>query len=184
MTHHQIFYCAVLFLILAVVTIFDFKYNALKDEAVAEVKNKPFSFSRVQLSWWTVIVCSSFIACVFVFRELPNLDPSLLFLLGIAGGTGVASKVIDAKNFQQLSAVESAGFFSDILNKGDIHRLQALIFNSAIGVWFVYQVALNLNTILTDKFTINMILPSVPNYILALLFMSNALYLGNKTSEQ
>lgn len=165
----------------AIVLIFDFKYGSLKDESAA-VK-KPYSFGRVQLSWWTVIIFSAFVACAIVTRLLPNLDPSLLILLGISGGTTLASGVIDAKSNQITSTTESNGFFADILNNGDMHRLQFLLFNVAVGVWFIFQVFHNLNLPLTPIFTVNMVLPAIPDYVLVLLGGSSLLYVGGKTQE-
>jgi len=184
MTHSQILFGVLLLIIFCVILIFNFKFDALKDSGADSVSNKPYSFGKVQLSWWTVIIFSAFAACLFVEKLIPNLDPSLLYLLGISGGTTLLAKVIDAKENQASSVVESKGFFADILNYGDIHRLQTMLFNIAVGIWFVLQVAHNLIVPLSADYTIDKVLPAIPTYILALLTVSNAIYLGGKAQEK
>ena len=182
--HSQMLLAGLMILVAGIVLIFDFKYGALRDSGDATITNKPFSLARVQLTWWTIIIFSAFAACIFVKQQLPNLDPSLLVLLGISGATTLGGAVMDSKGGMVASLSQSNGFFADILNNGDIHRLQALLFNSAVGVWFVFQVGKNLITPLTDTFTINLVLPDIPNYTLGLLGISSALYLGMKNQEK
>ena len=183
MINPNILFGSIMLLVACIIAIFNYKFGALKDSCSGAVKNKPYSFGRVQLSWWTMIVFSSFAACIFVTKQLPNLDPTILGLLGIAGGTTLLSTVIDSGKKQETSIEESRGFFPDILNNGDMHRLQLLLFNTVIGMWLILQVAHNLSTPLTDKFTVDNVIPSIPQYILVLIGGSSALYLGCKTQE-
>lgn len=183
MTHAQILFAVLLLIIFCVILIFDFKFDALKDSGADTISRKPYSFGKVQLSWWTVIIFSAFAACLLVKKLIPNLDPSLLYLLGISGGTTLLAKVVDAKANQITSVIESKGFFADILNYGDIHRLQTMLFNVAVGGWFILQVAHNLIIPLSVDYTIDKVLPAIPTYILVLLSVSNVIYLGGKTQE-
>jgi hypothetical protein len=178
----NIFYALLVFTS-GVIILLDIKYEALRDDCNDSVKNSPYSFSRVQMSWWTILIFSAFTAASIATRQLPNLDPSLLYLLGISGGTNLFSRIIDGRGNQAASMVESKGFVVDILNKGDIHRLQSLLFNFGVGIWFAIQVVKNLITPITTGFTVDMMLPAVPQYVLVLLSMSSILYLGGKTQE-
>jgi hypothetical protein len=45
------------------------KYCMLKDNST--VLKRPYSWSRVQLAWWTVIILSSFIAILITYNEAP-----------------------------------------------------------------------------------------------------------------
>ena len=135
------------------------------------------------MSWWTIFIFSALGATAIFTRQLPNIDPSLIFLLGLSVGTGGFSKMIDVKAKQAESSIPSTGFFADILNKGDFHRFQAFLANCIVGIWFILQVFHNLTLPITATFTVDMIIPAIPQYILVLLSVSSALYLGCKIQE-
>ena len=63
----------------------DKKYAMLRDTSTLIIK--PFSLSRVQMAWWTLIVLSSFITILIVLHQAPNLRESTLILLGISSAT-------------------------------------------------------------------------------------------------
>lgn len=182
--HSQMLLVGLISLVTIIVIIFDFKFGSLRDSGDVTITRKPYSFARVQLSWWTILIFSAFAACIFVKKQVPDLDISLLYLLGISGATTLGSSMIDAKSNMAASLSESKGFFADILNNGDIHRLQCMLFNVFVGIDFIFHVSKNLITPLSDAFTINNVLPAIPSNILALLGLTSAIYLGIKTQEK
>ncbi|MGK4568352.1 hypothetical protein [Flavobacterium sp. 3HN19-14] len=69
------------------------RYCMLKDLSVLD---KPaYSWSRVQLAWWTVIVLSAFIAIMVLEGQAPELRMSTVILLGISAATTATARTID-----------------------------------------------------------------------------------------
>lgn len=175
-------------LLLLLIILLDKKYYLLRDVSVA--KQKPYSYSRVQLSWWTIIIIASFISIFITKGNLPILDSSLIILLGISSGTTGVASIIDVsdrsiENAVLIQNLESENFFLDILSDANgisIHRLQAFLFNLIIGIWFLVMVAEGLCSC-TNKTCINTILPIVDPNKLLLLGVSAATYAGLKTNE-
>jgi len=157
-----------------------FKTPILKDESTAH--DKPFSFARTQLMWWSLIIISSFSAAYGFKKGLPEIDSSLLVLLGISAGTTVLSRIIDntdiisGKIRHQDDNNYICSFFRDMLtdeNGISVHRFQALIFNILFGIIFIIE-------FLGDK---------EHNFIpftalqLSLMGISSAAYVGIKLNE-
>jgi hypothetical protein len=59
------------------------------------VKPKPYSYSRLQLLWWTFLVFASFIAILIASGKIPTLDNSTLILLGIGALTSASARIVD-----------------------------------------------------------------------------------------
>ncbi|MDE2026203.1 MAG: hypothetical protein KGJ07_06940 [Patescibacteria group bacterium] len=163
----------------------DYKFGMLRDSSIATPK--PFSYSRVQLAWWTVIVFSSIISILFLHKGMPAIYNSTLYLLGISSATSAAARMIDVSDQVNSSSLRhqdsSAGvnFFIDILsdeNGISIHRFQTVLFNLLFGGWFIYNVIYNISLQNIDN-----IIPDIqPNY-LVLLTLSSVTYTAVKTSE-
>jgi len=163
----------------------DWKYGMLRDTSIAVPK--PFSYSRVQLAWWTIIIFSSIISTLFLHKGIPVIWNSTLFLLGISSATTAAARAIDVSDQLKPNALRhqdsSAGvnFLIDILSDDNgisIHRFQAVLFNLLFGGWFIYNVIYNLSTKSMDN-----IIPDIePNY-LVLLTLSSVTYTAVKTVE-
>lgn len=193
-------------LFLFIIIYCDKKYNLLRDNSTNSVKS--YSFSRVQLAWWTLIVISSFVSVLILKHAIPTFDISTLYLLGISTATTAAATVIDLSD--QKNAVANNGiliqnetgenFFLDILsdkNGVSIHRLQTVIFNLIFGVWFIISVVHNLNLenvtgnwadcseFATDSFCsyVNSILPKISSNNLILLGLSSGTYAALKATE-
>lgn len=155
----------------------DKKYNMLRD--VSASYPKPYSFSRVQLAWWTAIVLAAFISTSLAQKHIITLLDSTLYLLGISGATMAAAKVIDTADIrnpdiQRIQDSKSENFLLDILsdeNGISIHRFQTVIFNLVFSVWFI-RFVINMNTI-----------PEISNNNLILLGLSSATYVGLKATE-
>src|SRR5271167_2524726 len=87
-------YWATFIVLLALVYLFDKKYSMLRDNSTATPR--PYSFSRVQLAWWSVIILAAFIAIIIISKgTAPTFDTSTLYLLGISSATTVGATLID-----------------------------------------------------------------------------------------
>lgn len=164
------------------------KYCMLKDSSTA-VK-QPYSWSRVQLAWWTVIILSSFIAILIIYNEAPTLTTSTVILLGISAATTAIARTIDVSNATSPTtpatpAREGSSLILDILsdqNGVSIHRFQTVVFNFVFGCWFIVTVLEHLHNMPEDG--INAIMPDFADTNLVLLGVSSATYAALKTTEK
>lgn len=178
----------VLVVLSLLIIICDRKYYMLRD--ISSATPPPYSLSKVQLAWWTVIILSSFIAIFWQEKNIPTLDSSTLILLGISAATTAVSRVIDVsdqsnplvKRHQDLGG---ANFLLDIISDQEgpcIHRFQAIVFNLVFGIWFITQVAGNLQTC-HDPACISAIMPIVADNNLLGVGLSSGTYAAMKTME-
>ena len=154
--------------------------------------NQPYSWSRVQLAWWTVIVLSSFIAILWKGHlvngvrvyDAPQLWESAVILLGISSLTTITARTMDATTPSvTLQGEHAQNFFLDILsdhNGVSIARFQTVIFNLVFGVWYIYKVGVNLSDNIAD---INKVMPNIEPNNLVLLGLSSAAYAAMKFTE-
>ena len=157
----------------------------LKDSSTADVK--PYSYARVQLTWWTIIILTSIITILLFKYNAPTLHYSAIILLGISSVTTATGRLIDLSD-QNKSAPRSQdqnsdNFILDILSDSDgvnIHRFQTVIFNLVFGIWFICTVLYNLTHFTGD---INNILPIVSDNNLILLGLSSGTYAALKSTE-
>lgn len=164
----------VLFLIGTLILVFVCKLNFIRDPV--NVDPKPFSLSRFQLLWWSVIIISCYILLFAIRDDFGLLSKSTLILLGIsAAGTGF-SILTDYSVNDQGTQTPQAGknFFYDILSDNNgvsIHRYQNFIFTIVFGVIFIYKVFATAN------------MPDFGVLELSLMGISTATYVGLKTNE-
>jgi hypothetical protein len=164
----------------------DRKNNLLRD--TSEARPRPYSFSRMQLTWWTVIVLAAFITILIVKKVCPTLWESTLILIGISSATMTTARVIDAADQSNTGVSRhqderSNNLIIDILSdeKGvSIHRLQTVLFNITFGVWFIIIVIKGLNDATVDA---DHVMPQIEANNLVLLGLSSALYAGLKATE-
>ncbi len=163
----------------------DYKFGMLRDSSIATPK--PFSYSRVQLAWWTVIIFSSIISILFLHKGMPAIYNSTLYLLGISSATTVFARAIDTSDqtnstsLRHQDSSSGVNFFMDILsdeNGISMHRFQAVLFNLLFGGWFIYNVIYNLSLQNIDN-----IIPDIQANYLVLLSLSSVTYAAVKTSE-
>jgi len=182
----QIIYGTVFLILLIIFLYFDFKNDLLKDSSTA-IK-KPYSYSRVQLAWWTLIILSSFISIVIVKNKIPELDPSTLILIGISSATIATGRLIDVSDQKDLTINRyqnngRKGLLLDIISDqsgASIHRLQTVLFNLTFGIWMIITVLNNLNDCSID---VSKIIPIIQNNNLILLGLSSATYAALKIPE-
>ncbi len=166
----------------ASVLICERKWCMLRDQTKASPQ--PYSWSRVQLAWWTIIILSSFIAVIWHNGAAPELHRSIVMLLGISAATITAAKMIDLPDqlTPLLPASKSDGFFFDILSDEtgvSISRLQTVVFNLVFGIWLISQVLKNLPGTITND-----IIPAIGDANLALLGLSSLTYAAIKSTDR
>jgi hypothetical protein len=173
------------FIVMAAAIIYsERRFHMLRD--LSEASPQPYSWSRVQLAWWSVIILSAFIGILIKTGNAPTLNESTLVLLGISGATITVARLIDVSDQMNSSAVrhqdsKSENFILDILsdnNGASVHRFQTLVFNLGFGCWFINEVLKNFNNA-----DINTIIPVVTTNNLILLGLSSATYAALKTTE-
>jgi len=179
---------AVFILFAFIVIVCDRKYFMLRDNSTA--LPRPYSFSRAQLTWWTVIVLSSMIS-IILCRDgsIPDFNNSTLYLLGISSATTVGATLIDINdetnpNLTGLNQnIKGDNFFLDIVsdkNGVSIHRFQTVVFNIVFGVWFIRHVLMSLGN---NKIDFNHIMPVISENNLVLLGVSSGVYAVLKATE-
>lgn len=165
------------------------KYCMLKDNSTA--LKRPYSWSRVQLAWWTVIILSSFIAILITYNEAPTLTTSTVILLGISAATMAVARTIDVSDAISPTTVatgpadEGSNLVLDILsdqNGISIHRFQTVVFNFVFGCWFIVAVLEHLHNLPDGG--INAIMPDFADTNLVFLGVSSATYAALKTTEK
>jgi hypothetical protein len=150
-------------------------------------KHQPYSWSRVQLAWWSVIILSCFITIIIVKGTAPTLDISTVILLGISAATTATAKAIDISDAEKNDRIRNQddfgrNFFLDILSDGtgvSVHRFQTVVFNCVFGIWFMDAFLQNL----LKGVEINAIIPPIANNNLILLGVSSATYAALKATE-
>ena len=156
--------------------------NALRDASI-HTENKPYSFARVQLWWWTVVVLGSFLGVYYVSGKYWPLNATCLVLLGISGVTTAGARTIDNSQANDPNITRhqddgpSKGLIRDILsdeNGLSIHRFQAMVFNLAYGCSFLAHVFSNAT---------NGAFPSYDQFVLGLLGFSSGSYVYMKMNE-
>lgn len=140
-----------------------------------------YSISVTQALFWTFIVAFS---CVYVymlkaaFIVIPN---QILLLLGIAGGTALASRV----NSMSRDVIPKE-LMTD-LKRSDIPRLRDMI--SIAGRLNIYKFQMLVFTIITGIIVLVELIkasnfPEIPNTLITLMGLSNTLYLGNEVTVE
>jgi hypothetical protein len=173
---------AIFLALIAMIIYMDYKFFILRNVAVVY---KPYSWSRVQLAWWTVIVMSSFISILIARKQIATFNTSTLILLGISAATTATARMIDISDDSSLvrSADKSQkpSFVLDILSDEsniNIQRFQTAVFNLVFGIWFINEVLTSIASKGIDE-----IMPLITNNNLILLGLSSATYAALKTTE-
>ena len=178
-------YCFTSTILLIIIWYFDKKQNLLRDASNA-IK-KPYSFSRVQLAWWMIIILSAFITIIISNNAIPTFRESTLILLGISSATTISGRLTDLSDQKDTTLTrhqddECEGIIIDIIsdqNGASIHRLQTVLFNIVFGIWMIVTVLKNLPT----SSDINAIIPDISENNLVLIGLSSATYAALKIPE-
>lgn len=154
--------------------------TALRDESTQSPR--PYSLSRVQLAWWTLIVLGAYLAVYAHAGKFWPLNGTCLSLLGVGAATSVAGRIVDTRQQEaqvprHQDAEPSHGLFSDILsdeNGVSIHRFQTVAFNVAFAISFL------VGTFQQPGATA---FPSFDAITLLLLGVSSSVYIAVKSNE-
>ena len=173
--------------LLLIVVRLDRKYFMLRDNSIGIPR--PYSFSRVLLIWWTLILLATVAGIMAGKNVLPVLPLSTLVLIGIASVTTIIARLIDTadKNnsevFRHQDDDRGKNFFIDVLSdeKGiSVHRFQILVFNLVFGLWYITAV----NQGLADETTsAEAVIPDLHFSNLILLGLSAIVYVAIKAME-
>lgn len=133
---------------------------------------RAYSLARVQMAWWFVIVFTSYVLLWLLLHELPVIPSTVLWLIGISTGTGLAAFSVDRDKQEQVQP--TAGFWRDISTDAHgvtLYRFQNIAWTGLFGLVFINQVVSSLT------------MPDFDNSVLALMGISAAAYLGFKLPE-
>lgn len=157
------------------------------------VEHRPYSYSRVQLFWWTLIILFCYILFFALYGVLLPLNPTVILLLGSGVAVYIFGKSMDKdqirKNNDESPARHqdlhnSQGFLTDILSDEhgiSIHRLQAVAFNIVYGLGFLSAFFSALGDAANKRYAYPLI--EFEPWQLSLLGISAIGYLGLKSSE-
>jgi len=130
-----------------------------------------FSLAHSQMAFWTLFICSGYVLIYLITLEMPDLNSSMLILLGLSAGTALGGKVIDAGK----PVPKTKGkFLEDILQDADgytVARLQIFIWTLVMAGIFISNVYSKLA------------MPEFGGTLLALMGISSGTYLGFKIPE-
>jgi hypothetical protein len=137
--------------------------------------DSPFSLALTQLSFWTIVVASSFIYIWIVTEELPPITGSTLILLSVSALTTAGSRLVDIRTDKKGPVTaKSVSFMEDILRDElgySVHRAQMFMWTAIMGIVFVS------NVIRFQQ------IPQLDESLLALMGISSTAYVGLKTME-
>lgn len=137
--------------------------------------DSPFSLALTQLSFWSIVVASSFVYIWIVTDETPPITGSTLILLSVSALTTAGSKLVDIRAKTDAGThVLSVSFMQDILKDDlgySVHRAQMFMWTVILGIVFLSNV-IRLQQI-----------PQLDESLLALMGISSGAYVGLKTME-
>jgi len=134
---------------------------------------RPFSLGRVQMGWWFGLVFGGYVFLWVMTLEWHQLNTSALILLGISGGASLTATGIDLP--PERGMPPSVSFLHDILTDAQgvtLARLQMLLWNVALGIFFVVKLFTDLR------------MPDFDATTLGVLGISAGAYLGFKVPEK
>lgn len=169
----------------------DLSYDPSTNE-LRPLKDRPYSYSRVQLFWWTMIVLGCFVSFFIYSGNLIALNPTAVMLLGGTLATSIFGRVMDNNQIgrdndnseddvpaRHQDVEKTKGLFLDIMSDEGgvtIHRFQAVMFNLIFGIGYITLFFSYVKGILYP-------LPEFETWQLTLLGVSAAGYLGLKSNE-
>jgi hypothetical protein len=159
-----------LFLVLAV------KTDLLRETGPAPPagQRRPYSLARVQMAVWTMAILIAWMLLYVLRHSMDTIPASLVTLMGISAGTGVAAKQVGDSSLRGGPTV-SRGFLLDVLSTEtgvSFHRFQMLAFTVVMVAVFWQQAICYLT------------MPEFPPALLTLMGISSATYIGFKFTEQ
>jgi len=164
----------------------DQSYDPLTNQ-LRPIKERPYSYSRLQLFWWTIIIFWCFFSFYLYTGVLLAFTPTAVMLLGGGLAVSIFGRVMDSSQIadnntpvpaRHQDIEPSKDFLTDILSDEggiSIHRFQALLANLIFGIAFINMFLKALGTAYP--------LADFEQWQLTLLGVSAAGYLGLKANE-
>jgi len=155
----------------------------LRDRNVLALEGKlpPYSLSRFQMAFWSVLVVAAYLFIWLITKELDTITGSVLALLGIGSATALGAKIIDTGKAPAAGAPPaptkggvSKGFLRDVLSDAEgisLYRFQLFVWTWVLGVIFIASVYNGLQ------------MPQFNPTLLGLMGISSGTYLGFKVPE-
>jgi hypothetical protein len=161
-----------------------------RNPEVAPGAKAPYSLSRFQLAFWSLLVIAAYIFIWMITEELDTITGSVLALLGIGAGTALGAAMIDQSSPKpaevpaQIPAgasappkgtVVSRGFLRDVVSDAhgvSLYRFQLFAWTLVLGVIFCASVYDGLQ------------MPQFSPTLLGLMGISSGTYLGFKVPEK
>jgi hypothetical protein len=140
------------------------------DAVITDWTISPWSASRVVFAWWLAICTGCYLFLWAMKAQMDVLSGSAPLLLGINGGTLLASSFVGSAR-----PVPSRSFLEDIVSEGgqaEISRLQMLIWNGVLGLVFIWQSLADWQ------------MPTFDPYLTTLLGISSTAYVGYKVAAK
>ena len=129
-------------MLLVGMAILAFKTGILRDaNSTATGLQRPYSMARVQGAWWFILIFISYLGLWSSSADIPNVNATVLLLLGIAGGITVTAAGIDSDPKRIMPPTQ--GFWLDILTDANgltLARLQMFVWNFTLGLMFLTKV--------------------------------------------
>lgn len=156
-------------------------------QVLRPAKERPFSFAKTQLMWWTMIIICCYIYFFGVTGIMVPVNATVGILLGFGTITYASATIIDKRQIIKYGAGNRGNqdtttckdFFTDILsdeNGISIHRFQALVFNIVFGLGFV-------SCFIQSLYAHTYPFVTFSDWQYGLLGISSATYLGLKANE-
>lgn len=141
----------------------------------------PFSLSRTQFAFWTVVVLFCFFYVWILKGSTIEISGNVLALLGISAGTALGGKLLDQKDLRDPQIKhrhqeenDSRSLLLNIISdeRGiSIHRFQNVVFSIAIACYFLFSV------VNEKQF------PELDGGLMTLMGISSGTYLTLKSKE-
>jgi hypothetical protein len=144
-----------------------------------------YSISKTQALFWTCLVAFS---CVYVYilkASFLMVPGQMLILLGLTGGTALASRINAASNAPDVPKEIMDYVKKKVQEGGGIPRLRDMV--SIGGRMNIYKFQMVVFTIITGIIVFVELIksfnfPEIPESLIILMGVSNSLYLGNEVA--
>jgi hypothetical protein len=126
----------------------DLSYDPATNQ-LRPVKERPYSYAKFQLFWWTIIILNCYTFFYFYTGYLLALNSTCVLLLGGGLATAVFGRMLDNSQIRDNNSQvptrhqdynTTSNLIQDILSDEagvSIHRFQSLIFNVVFGLGFI-----------------------------------------------
>ena len=137
MTTAQFGYLGILLVLGVIFVVTDLAFPILRDIAVdpsTPHRRLPYSLARVQMALWSVLVVGSLAYVLWRTGGVPDIDASIVGLLGISGATGVLSGAVDVSKDKTVEGAQ-ASFVgtADAISSVDAQIVAAIAQRDASG---------------------------------------------------